>query len=108
MFTDMFIDDGVVEIICMVIINMEKSLESCHHELFLSTLNEMLRVSHIQVKEICSSVENFKTSLLSLHNSYPKDDSNYQARYFISRHYFIQNFTHNRYANTKICIDTKF
>lgn len=76
----MYVDNGVVEIICLIIMNMEKSLEDCHHELFLSVLNQMLRMSPIRVKEICSKVDDFKLSLITLRDSYP-NDSNHQARY---------------------------
>lgn len=77
----MYVENGVVEIICSIIVNMEKSLTDHHHELFLSSLNQLLRMSPTRVKEICSSVENFKVALLSLRDSYP-NDSNFQARYY--------------------------
>lgn len=76
----MYVDNGVVEIICSVIMNMEKSLEDYHHELFLSTLNQLLRMSPTRVKDICAKVEDFKLSLLALRDSYP-NNSNYQACY---------------------------
>lgn len=77
----MYVKNGVVEIICSIIVNMEKSLTDHHHELFLSSLNQLLRMSPARVKEICSSVENFKEALLSLQNSYP-NDSTFQARHY--------------------------
>lgn len=59
---------------------MKNSLED-NHELFLSTLNQLIEMSPSTVKEICTSVNNFKESLLSLEDSY-SNDSNYKARYF--------------------------
>ncbi|VVC44175.1 Armadillo-type fold,Armadillo-like helical,Nucleotide exchange factor Fes1 [Cinara cedri] len=74
---NMYVDNGVVEIICSIIMNMKNSLEDYHHELLLSTLNQLLQMSPIRVKEICFKVEDFKPALLALHDSYP-NDSNYQ------------------------------
>lgn len=75
----MFVDNGVVEIICSIIMEMENCLADYHHELFLSTLNQLLRLSPTKVKEICIKFEGLKLALLSLQKSYPSD-SNYQAR----------------------------
>lgn len=83
MFSELYVDNGVIEIICSIIQIMEKSLESYHHELFLSSLNQLLEMSPSKVKKVCTSVNNFKASLLSLRDSYP-DDSNYKARHFLS------------------------
>jgi hypothetical protein len=75
----MYVDKGVVQIICSIIMNMEKTIEDYHHELVFSTLNQMLTMSPSRVKEICSSTKDLKQALLSLQNSYPSD-SKYQAR----------------------------
>lgn len=94
-FTDMYVDNGVVQIICSIIINMEKTIEDYHHELFLSSLNQLLRMSPGRVKEICSSTKDLKQALLSLQNSYP-NDSNYQARLYNiilnKKNYYSINF----------------
>lgn len=74
----MYVDNGVVEIICSIIMNMQNSLDFCHHELFLSNLNQFFRMSPIKVKEICNKVEDLKPSLLNLRDSYP-NELNYQA-----------------------------
>lgn len=60
--------------------NMEKSLADYHHELFLSTLNQLLRMSPTKVKEICTKFEDLKRALLSLQDLYSSGDTNYQAR----------------------------
>ena len=74
----MYVDNGVVEIISSIIMGMEKNFESLHHELFLSTLNQLMRMSPVRVKEICGSLEDFKLALTSLRDSY-SNDSKYQA-----------------------------
>ncbi|XP_015371594.1 PREDICTED: uncharacterized protein LOC107167177 [Diuraphis noxia] len=74
---EMYIDNGVVEIISSIIMGMEKNFEPFHHELFLSTLNQLLRMSPARVKEICSSMEDLKPALTSLQDSY-SDESRYQ------------------------------
>lgn len=77
----MYVDNGVVEIVCSIIMNMKDLLECYHHELFLSTLNQLLRMSPTRVKALCTTVEDFKPSLLKLRDSY-SNESNYQARYY--------------------------
>lgn len=62
--------------------SMEKSMENYHHELFLTTLNQLLQVSPAKVKEICSKFEELKETLLSLQRIY-NDDSNFQVKYYI-------------------------
>lgn len=47
---EMYVDNGVVEIISSIIMGMEKNFESLHHELFLSTLNQLMRMSPVRVK----------------------------------------------------------
>lgn len=82
----MYIDNGIVELISSIIMVMGKKYGIFHHELFLSTLNQLLRMSPVRVKEICSSLEDFKQSLTSLKDitySDP-DESRYQARYFVN------------------------
>jgi len=79
----MYIDNGFIEIISSIIMGMEKNIESLHHELFLSTLNQLIRKSPVRAKEICSSLQDFKPALTSLHDSYAHD-SKYQARYYIN------------------------
>lgn len=74
---DMYVDNGVVEILSSIIMGMEKNVESSHHELFLSTLNQLIRMSPVKVKEICTSLEDFKPALTSLRDSY-SNESNYQ------------------------------
>ncbi|XP_060845081.1 uncharacterized protein LOC132924671 [Rhopalosiphum padi] len=74
---ELYVDNGVVEIISSIIMGMEKNVESFHHELFLSTLNQLIRLSPVRVKEICSSVEDFKQALTSLRDSY-SNESKYQ------------------------------
>lgn len=75
----MYVDNGVVEEMCHIIMSMEKSLDECHHELFLSSLNQLLRMSPVRVKEICTKLENLNQALCSLRDSYP-ESSTYQAR----------------------------
>lgn len=87
-FVDMYVDNGVVQVLCSIIMDMEKTVENYHHEVFLSSLNQLLRMSPGRVKEICSSTKDFKLSLLSLQNSYP-NDSNYQARLYKILLYYI-------------------
>lgn len=77
-FTDMYVENGVVEILCEIIVNMQKSLEEHHHELFLSSLNQLLRMSPASVKEICIKVQDLSRALCGLRDSYP-DDSTYQV-----------------------------
>lgn len=79
----MYVDNGVVEIITSIIMDMEKNFESLHHELFLSTLNQLIRMSPVRVKEICTSLEDFKLALTSLRDSY-SNESKYQARYYVN------------------------
>lgn len=79
----MYVDNGVVEIITSIIMGMEKNVEPFHHELFLSTLNQLLRMSPVRVKEICASLDDFKLALTSLRDSY-SNESRYQARYNIN------------------------
>ncbi|XP_060844727.1 uncharacterized protein LOC132924432 [Rhopalosiphum padi] len=67
---ELYIDNGVVEIISSIIMNMENNISSFHHELFLSTLNQFIRLSPVRVKEICSSVEDFGRAVTSLRVSY--------------------------------------
>ncbi|KAE9534087.1 hypothetical protein AGLY_008823 [Aphis glycines] len=77
---EMYIDNGVVELISSIIMVMGKKYGIFHHDLFLSTLNQLLRMSPVRVKEICSSLEDFKQSLTSLKDitySDP-DESRYQ------------------------------
>jgi len=84
----MYIDNGVVEIICSIIMVMEKKIESYHHELILSTLNQLLRMSPVKVKEICTSVEDLKPALTSLRDFY-SEESRYQARcYYVVNGFF--------------------
>lgn len=64
--------------------NMEKSLADYHHELFLSTLNQLLRMSPTKVKDICTKFADLKAALLSLQNMYSSGDSNYQARKYVT------------------------
>jgi hsp70-interacting protein len=75
---DMYVDNGVVEILCTVILTMKNALEHFHHELFLSTLNQLLTMSPTRVKDICTSFEDFKDVLVSIQDSYTHDDANYQ------------------------------
>jgi len=77
----MYVNNGVVEIICSIIKTLEKSYEDFSHDVFLSTLVQLLRMSPNKVKPLCTAVEDFKTSLLSLNDSYPLDDQNYQVRF---------------------------
>lgn len=79
----MYVDNGVVEIISSIIMSMEKNIESFDHELFLSTLSKLIRMSPVRVKEICSSLEDFKPALTSLRDSY-SNDTKYQARYYVN------------------------
>jgi len=79
----MYVDNGVVEIISSIIMGMEKNVEPTHHELFLSTLNQLIRMSPAKVKEICTSLEDFKPALTSLRDSY-SNEPNYQARYYVN------------------------
>lgn len=81
-FLDLYISNGVIELLCSIIKSMEESFEYVNHELVLTTLSELLKKSPIRVKEICLSVKDFKVSLLSLRDSYPSDDS-YQVRFLI-------------------------
>lgn len=76
----MYVDNGVVEIIISIIMGLKINFETHHHELFLSTLNQLIQMSPVKVKQICSSVEDFKSSLISLRDSYT-DESKHQARY---------------------------
>jgi len=80
----MYVDNGVVEIITSIIMGMEKKFEPFHHELFLSTLNQLIRLSPVRVKEICTSLEDFKLALTSLRDSY-SNESRYQARYYVNK-----------------------
>ncbi|XP_050438577.1 uncharacterized protein LOC126844428 isoform X2 [Adelges cooleyi] len=73
---DMFVAKGLVEILCQIIVNME-SLDDNYHELFLSALNQLLRMSPVKVKDICVKVENLNQALCKLRDSYP-DDSTHQ------------------------------
>lgn len=75
---EIYVDNGVVELICLIVKSMEKSFENFHHDLFLSTLNQLLRMSPSKVKQICTSVKDFKVSLLSLRDSYPSNNMDYQ------------------------------
>lgn len=75
----MYLKLGVVELLCTTIMYMEGSLEHIYHELLLSTLNELLEVSPVRVKEICLKFNEFKTALLNLRDSYPYDFE-YEAR----------------------------
>lgn len=81
----MYVNNGVVEIICTIIMSMEKSLENYYHELFLTTLNQLLQVSPSKVKEICSKFGELKETLLSLQRIYD-DDTNFQVNtiYFLN------------------------
>lgn len=79
----MYVDNGVVEIISSIIMGMEKNVEPSHHELFLSTLNQLIRMSPAKVKEICTSLQDFKPALTSLRDSY-SNESDYQARYYVN------------------------
>jgi len=67
--SDLYINSGVVEILCSIVKNMEKSFEYVDHELFLSALSELLKMSPNKVKEICANVKDFTVSLSSLHDS---------------------------------------
>ncbi|XP_025206285.1 hsp70-binding protein 1-like [Melanaphis sacchari] len=75
---EMYVDIGVVEIICSIIMGMEKNVEPFHHDLILSALNGLIRLSPVRVKEICSSLEDLKQALASLKDSYSTDESKYQ------------------------------
>lgn len=63
---EMYIDNGVVELISSIIMVMGEKYAIFHHDLLLSTLNQLLRMSPVRVKEICSSLEDFKQTLISL------------------------------------------
>lgn len=79
----MYVADGVVEILCQTIMNIE-NLDEHHHDLFLSSLNQLLRMSPIKVKEICGKFENFNQSLCKLRDSY-SDDPSHQVVIYTSR-----------------------
>lgn len=61
---------------------LEYAIEHYHHDLFLTTLNQLLDQSPVRVKEICSKIDNFKDGLLNLKSSYPYDVE-YEVRYII-------------------------
>ncbi|XP_026818948.1 uncharacterized protein LOC113557572 [Rhopalosiphum maidis] len=73
----LYFDNGVVKIICSIIMGMEKNVEPFHNKLVLLTLKQLIRLSPARVKEICSSVEDFKEALISLRDSY-SNESKYQ------------------------------
>lgn len=80
-FIEMYVDNGVVQIICSRVMRMEYTMEKYHHELYLSSLNQLLRMSPGRVKEICFSIkDDLKEALLSLQDLYPRDE--YQARLY--------------------------
>ncbi|XP_050530712.1 uncharacterized protein LOC126899670 [Daktulosphaira vitifoliae] len=76
---EMFVDNGVVEILCQLIVNIE-NLDEHHHDLFLSSLNQLLRMSPVKVKEICGKVENLNQSLCKLRDSYPDDPAHQEDK----------------------------
>ncbi|XP_026819793.1 hsp70 nucleotide exchange factor FES1-like [Rhopalosiphum maidis] len=67
---ELYVDNGVVEIICSIIMDMENNVESLYHEMVLLTLNQFMHLSPVRVKEICSSVEDFMEALISLRDAY--------------------------------------
>ncbi|XP_060848133.1 LOW QUALITY PROTEIN: uncharacterized protein LOC132927594 [Rhopalosiphum padi] len=75
---ELYIDNGVVEIISSIIMGMENIVDSNHHTLVLLTLNQFIHLSPVRVKEICSSVEDFKQALISLRDLY-SNKSKYEA-----------------------------
>jgi len=78
----MFIDNDVVEILCMDILTMEHCIEYIYHEIFLSTLKQLFLMSPHRVKNICRSFENFKNSLLLLQDLYSYVDEFDQVWYY--------------------------
>ncbi|XP_060844735.1 uncharacterized protein LOC132924437 [Rhopalosiphum padi] len=74
---ELYIDNGVVEIISSIIMDMENIVESNHHNLVLLTLNQLIHLSPVRVKAICSSVEDFNQALTSLRDSY-SNESKYE------------------------------
>jgi hypothetical protein len=61
---------------------MENNIELVFHEIILLTLNQLIRLSPVRVKEICSSVNGFMQALILLRDSY-SNQANHQARYYI-------------------------
>lgn len=74
----MYVENGVVEILCQIILNMEKSLDENYHQFILSSLNQLFLMSPVKVKEICSNMQNLNQVLCELQDSY-SDGTTYQV-----------------------------